>query len=237
MAPLLSSFLKEHFMKILIVDDDPNISNILDIALSEQGYDTTVLNNSKLAKDVIAMKEFDLILLDIMMPQIDGFHLCKHARHFTDSPILFITCLDDENSLISALDYGGDDYIRKPFHLNEVIARVNAHLRRYESHKNAESKIYTTESITFYASKNIVICKDEKVYLSPLECDLLTYFFTHKNVLVTYKELYESIWNEPYLMDKSTIMTRVSSIRKKLPTLEITSVRGKGYRFNEKEKE
>ncbi|WP_206459147.1 response regulator transcription factor [Anaerovorax sp. IOR16] len=219
-------------MKILIVDDDPNISNILDIALSEQGYEITTLNDSNLAKDIIATQEFDLLMLDIMMPNVSGFHLCKHARHFTDNPILFITCLDDENSLISALDYGGDDYIKKPFNLNEVIARVNAHLRRHEIHKKMENQIYKTKFITFYASRNTVLYKDEKIYLSPLECDLLTYFFTHQNQIITFKELYEAIWHEPYIMDKSTIMTRVSAVRKKLPSLDITSVRGKGYQFN-----
>lgn len=219
-------------MNLLIVDDDKYISNILSIALEEEGYEVSILNDSLEAKTIIETKYFDLIILDIMMPQIDGFDLCKHARCFTDAPILFITCLDDEQSLISALSLGGDDYIKKPFTLSEVIIRVKAHLRRMEKNRNIiKNQIHKTKNFIFNYGKNIIISDKNKIHLSPLESDLLNYFFEHKNTILTYKSIYESIWNEPYIRDKSTIMTRVSNLRNKVPSLEIDTVRGKGYIF------
>jgi len=98
-------------MKILIVDDDKNISQILFIALKEEGYEVKIVNDGKEARQVISLERFDLIILDIMMPEIDGFSLCKYAREFTYAPIIFVSCLDDEQSLITALSLGGDDYV------------------------------------------------------------------------------------------------------------------------------
>lgn len=219
--------------KILIIDDDENITDILSIALVEEGYEIICFNDAAKAKDFIAVGDYDLILMDIMMPDVNGYDLCKHSRVFTDVPILFITCVDSEESLISALTLGGDDYIKKPFNLTELIMRVKVHLRRVEKNKKlVRSQIYKAKKFTFYLNKNLIITQDEEnVHLSPLESDLLCYFFENQNSLVTYKSIYESIWNEKYLRDKSTIMTRVSNLRNKIPAIEIDTVRGKGYIF------
>lgn len=219
-------------MKILIVDDDINISNILSIALKNEGYDIEVCNNSIKSKDLIATSNYDLIILDIMMPNINGYDLCKHARYFTDAPIIFITCLDDEESLITALKLGGDDYIKKPFNLSEVIMRVKVHLRRTTKTKNLPKKqIYKTSNWTFYYGKNTVTYKNEKIHLSPLESDLLKYLFDNSNKVLTYKNIYENIWNESYLNDKSTIMARISNLRNKITNLDIETIRGIGYKL------
>lgn len=219
-------------MKILIVDDDINICNILSIALKHEGYTVTIEPDSIKAKDLIETTPFDLLILDIMMPNLDGFNLCKHARRFTDMPIIFITCLNDEQSLISALSMGGDDYIKKPFTLPEVMMRVKVHLRRLKINSgNQKKQIYKTGDITFYNYKNTVIFDKTKVHLSPLESDILTYFFENPNTAITYKDLYEKIWDEQYLRDKSTIMVRISNLRNKIPGLNITTLRGIGYKF------
>ena len=217
-------------MKILIVDDDKNISQILFIALKEEGYEVKIVNDGKEARQVISLERFDLIILDIMMPEIDGFSLCKYAREFTYAPIIFVSCLDDEQSLITALSLGGDDYVKKPFSISEVTMRVKTHLRRLEMNRRyKEGNVYRTKHFVYYPSKNLVVSNSENIHLSPLENDLLDFFFRNKNELLTYKKIYEAIWNEPYIKDKSTIMVRVSSLRNKIPYLEINSVRGKGY--------
>ena len=154
-------------MKLLIIDDDVNISNILSVYLKDEGFDVDTLNDSTKAKMAIANGDYDLVLLDIMMPDIDGFDICKNARYFTDIPILFITCLDDEESLEKALEYGGDDYIQKPFNIKEVILRVKAHLRRAERLGSVENNIYETSGYTYHYGKKIVIHKDERIHLSP----------------------------------------------------------------------
>lgn len=221
-------------MNILIVDDDKNISDILSIALTNEGYNITVENNSIKAKDLIATTPFDLVILDIMMPEVDGYALCTHTRYFSDMPIIFITCLDDEQSLITALSLGGDDYIRKPFNLTEVVMRVKVHLRRVERSKiNPKSNIYRTPALTFYHNRNTVVSSEnDRIHLSPLESDILAYFFENIDTVISYKDLYETIWNEPYLRDKSTIMARISNLRNKLPILNINTVRGVGYVMN-----
>jgi len=217
-------------MKILIVDDDKNISQILLIALREEGYEVKAVNTGIEARKIISLEKFDLIILDIMMPEVDGFSLCKYAREFTYAPIIFVSCLDDEQSLITALSLGGDDYVKKPFSISEVTMRVKTHLRRFQMNDmHKKNNIYKTEHFVYYPSKSLVVSDSENIHLSPLENDLLNFFFKNKNEILTYKRIYEAIWNEPYIKDKSTIMVRISSLRNKIPYLEINSVRGKGY--------
>lgn len=218
-------------MRILIIDDDKNISNILDIALKDEGYDVTTLNDSRQAKEMIVNGKFDLMLLDIMMPHVNGFDICKHARYFTDMPILFITCLDNEQSLVTALELGGDDYIRKPFNLTEVVMRVKTHLRRVARNKVSSNPIYEISGYIYYYGKKLVVNGDKRIHLSPIENDLLKLFLENEGKELTYKDIYEIIWNEPYVRNKATIMTRVSQLRNKLPYLDIESIRGKGYKY------
>lgn len=219
-------------MKILIVDDDINISNILNIALSQEGHETQVYNDSGEAKTALEENMFDLIILDIMMPKFNGYDLCKIARSYTDAPIIFTTCLDDEQSLISALNIGGDDYIKKPFSVSEVIVRVKTHLRKRELYMGGnQNKVFKEDQIVFFPNDRLVIENNKKIYLSPIESDLLTYFFENRNQILTYRMIYEAIWKEAYIKDKSTIMVRVSNLRNKISSIDITSVRGEGYIF------
>jgi DNA-binding response OmpR family regulator len=227
--------MRRNNMKILIVDDDKNISAILEIAFKNEGFDVDVQNNSLLAKNQITKTDYDLILLDIMMPEKNGFDLCKEIREFTTVPIVFITCLDDESSLISALELGGDDYIKKPFNLSEVVMRVKVHLRRVEQTREmlTPKRIVFSSGILVY-DKSVVEVTNGTIHLSPLERDLLSFFISNQNKTLTYKEIYENIWNEPYIHDKSTIMTRISNLRNKIPQLSLNTVRGKGYIYSEK---
>ncbi|MCT4612009.1 MAG: response regulator transcription factor [Clostridia bacterium] len=221
-------------MNILIIDDDINISNILSISLIEAGYNAQTYNDSVSVYNDLTKLQYDLVLLDIMMPNINGYELCKKIRKNSKAPIIFISCLDDENSLLKALELGGDDYIKKPFSLSEVLARVNTHIRRYEYmiNQSSEPKIYESAKFKFNTKTNIIETANSSDHLSPLESSLLKFFFEHKNSLMTYKDIYENIWHDEYLDDKSTIMARVSYLRSKIGPDYIESVRGKGYIFN-----
>lgn len=222
-------------MKILIVDDDPNICAILSIALNNENYKVDIQNDSLKALAQVRNTEYDLVLLDIMMPEKNGFDLCKDIRQFTTVPIIFITCLDDEDSLVSALKLGGDDYIKKPFNLSEVVMRVKVHLRRAEQNKELiYKKTISFSNYDFYYEKSIIKYKNTEdiIHLSPLEKDLLYYFLNNSERTLSYKEIYENIWNEPYIHDKSTIMTRISNLRNKIPGIALDTVRGKGYIFS-----
>lgn len=226
-------------MKIVIVDDDRDIGEILEIALHNEGYEIIAFSDSEEAMTYLSRNTYDMVIIDIMMPKLTGYDLCDQIRKINDVPIIFITCLDDDESLTRALELGGDDYIRKPFSINEVMARVGAHLRRYKinSEKQNDSlmsklgpyiynaKDRNVEYQNGHAKENTII------RLSPLENDLLCFFADHPNEILTYKMLYEAIWKEEYLNDKGAIMVRVSSIRSKLPKLDIESIRGQGYRM------
>ncbi|MBS7528304.1 response regulator transcription factor [Fusibacter paucivorans] len=226
-------------MRIIIVDDDQDIGEILKIALQDKGYETVVFNSSELAMAYLSQNAYDMVLLDIMMPSLNGYDLCNHIRKINDVPILFITCLDDDESLTKALALGGDDYIRKPFSISEVMARVGAHLRRYVVNVEKQSNTFecTLGPYVFNANERVVkyqmpfTNEETLIRLSPLESDLLRCFADHPNEVLTYQELYEAIWKEMYHNEKGTIMVRVSSLRSKLPNIDIESVRGQGYRL------
>jgi DNA-binding response OmpR family regulator len=226
-------------MKIVIVDDDKDICEILQIALQDEEYEVVAFQNSEEAMEYLDQNEYDMVIVDIMMPSVTGYELCYHIRGINDVPIIFITCLDDDESLTKALELGGDDYIRKPFRITEVIARVGAHLRRYKinSEKQSDSILCELGPYVYNAKDRIIEYQNAHdkeniiIRLSPLENDILCYFADHPNEILTYKILYEAIWKEEYLNDKGTIMVRVSSIRSKLPKLDIESVRGQGYRM------
>jgi DNA-binding response OmpR family regulator len=226
-------------MKIVIVDDDKDIGEILEIALQDEGYEVVAFSDSEKAMAYLNQNEYDMVILDIMMPSLTGYDLCDHIRQKNDAPILFITCLDDDESLTKALELGGDDYIRKPFSITEVMARVGAHLRRYKMNSAKQSDSFTCKLGPYlYNAKDRIVeyqnghAKENTIIrLSPLENDILSYFADHPNEILTYKMLYEAVWKEEYLKDKGTIMVRVSSIRSKLPKLDMESIRGQGYRL------
>lgn len=226
-------------MNIVIVDDDKDIGEILEITLKKEGYDVIAFNNSEKAMSYISENNYDMVIVDIMMPKFTGYDLCENIRRISDVPILFITCLDDDESLAKALELGGDDYIRKPFSITEILARVGAHFRRYKLHSKMQndSQNYRIDPYVYNAKERIVEYANSShsdnvmTRLSPLENDLLRYFAEHPNEILTYGMLYEAIWKEPYNNDKGTIMVRVSSIRSKLPKLDIESIRGQGYRM------
>jgi len=226
-------------MNIVVVDDDHDIGEILGIALQDEGYKVIVFGNSEEAMAYLNQNTYDMLIVDIMMPSLTGYDLCGHIRKMNDVPIIFISCLDDDESLAKALELGGDDYIRKPFSITEVIARVGAHLRRYQinSKRQSDAMVYKLGPYVYNAKDRFVECQnchDKEniiIRLSPLENDLIRYFADHPNKILTYEMLYEAIWKEAYDNDKGTIMVRVSSIRSKLPYLDIESIRGQGYRM------
>lgn len=215
-------------MDILIIDDDQNIGDILSIILNHEGYTTTFIDKSEEARHIIGSRRFDLYILDIMMDKYDGYDICQTIRMYSNKPIIFISCLDDEKSLVKALELGGDDFIRKPFNSSEVVARVKSHLRRQ---KQTDQESFNIGPYRFFRDKNIIVDGELKIHLSPLESDIIAYLLKNIDRVVTYKELYEEVWHEKYMMDKTAIATRISGIRRKIPRLDIISIRGKGYKI------
>lgn len=222
---------------ILIIDDDIDILEIITLYLENAGYDIYSAMSCQQALEQLKNIYFDLIILDIMLPGLDGIQLCEKIRDLLYCPILFISSLDEKSNMIKALDAGGDDYITKPFNAKELVARVKANLRRVHydkcSNKNdSEKKSY--KHLILDTRNHLLIHHDQQIYLSPIEFDILMFMIENPNRILTYSEIYENVWNEKSLEDIRTVMVHVSNIRKKISSETqpyIKTIKKVGYKF------
>lgn len=231
----MKDFLK---YQILIVDDDNDIREMLALLLFKAGYGYDLASNGQEALDLCKKKSFDIVLLDIMMPQTDGYEFCKELRKSNqDCYIIFITALDGSDALEKAFSLGGDDFIRKPFEPRELLARIASCTRRIDCSSN-QSTSYTLTlqgDAQFIFDKNIIVTKKQSIHFTPIESGLLYLMLCHPEKKFTYKELYEKIWRTSYLNDKGTVATFISSIKKKLKEgniyINIETIWGEGYYY------
>lgn len=214
-------------LKILVVEDEKAIANLIKMNLSQEGYSCAVAYDGKQAADLIEQNTYDLILLDIMLPEIDGYELLAYIRP-TSTPVIFITAKGSVEDRIKGLRLGADDYIVKPFQIGELLARVEAILRR-TGKMTTEYELFNvyvnTESRTVRKSGEIV-------ELTMKEFDLLVELIRNKNVALYRDYLYEKVWNEPFMGETRTIDSHIQRLRKKLDWDEhIKTVFRVGYRL------
>ena len=214
-------------LKVLIVEDEKAISNLILINLKAEGYSCTCAYDGKEAADQIEKNNYDLILLDIMLPEIDGYELLEYIRP-TETPVIFITAKGNLHDRVQGLRLGADDYIVKPFQISELTARVDALLRRMRKSVtqfslfgveiNTESRIVTKDGIP--------------IDLTLKEFDLLVELIRNKNVALYRDRLYEKVWNEPFTGETRTLDSHIQRLRKKLDWDEhIKTVFRIGYRL------
>lgn len=225
--------------KILIVEDDPEIARIVMDHLRKEGYFVTWASTGKEGWEDFKNEDYSLILVDLMLPEMDGFTLCKNIRLESDVPLLIISAKQEDESKIRGLGLGADDYITKPFSLFELTARIQSHLRRYKRflHKDVDSKRTTySYGLVIDFSNKIVFLHDEQVNLTNKELELL--FLLAKNPFKTFskQELYEHIWQLNDLEGNNTVTVHIKSLREKLKDGSrspkfIQTVWGEGYRF------
>lgn len=225
--------------KILIVDDNPEIREVVNVLLSNEGYMIEEACDGLEAIDKANDK--DLIILDIMMPNMDGYEVCRKIRETSNAPILFLTAKSMEQDKTQGFLCGGDDYLPKPFSYAELLGRVKALLRRYTVYKGKEIKqqenILEMYNLKVDLDKNQVYLDDEKVMLTDLEYRILVLLMKQPKKTFSNQELYENVWDESYLYTaNNTIMVHIRNLRKKLKInpqspLYIKTVWGKGYRF------
>ncbi len=226
-------------INLLLVDDDLDICEIIKINLCSQNYNLYIANNGKDALSHLEDCNIDLILLDIMLPDLDGVDFCGEIRKINNCPIIFISCIDDDNTIIRALEMGGDDYLVKPFNSNILIARIEANLRRVEIQVNK-----TEDSLPKNAfgnclidpSDHTVIKNGEQIYLSPLEFKILNFMIDNPNRVLSLSEIYDNIWTTPSYGDVRTVKVHISNLRKKIEDdpsepHHITTIRRIGYYF------
>jgi two-component system alkaline phosphatase synthesis response regulator PhoP len=214
-------------IKILIVEDQMSICELIAINLSRMGYNCSVARNGKIAADLIEKNIYDLILLDIMLPEIDGYELLKYIEP-TATPVIFITAKGSLKDRIRGLHMGADDYIVKPFEIEELIARVESVLRRAGKGKT----LLEIDNVKIDIIQRTVKKEDRPVLLTAKEFDLLVMLVQNKNIVLYRERLYEKVWNEEWQGNTRTIDLHIQRLRKKLNWADkIQTVYKLGYRL------
>ena len=203
--------------KVLLVEDDLENCDILLHYLNKIGeYATTVAHNAKEAYAAVAEQEFDLILMDIMLPGEDGIDICIQLRKTLYCPIIFISCLDDEETIVRAMRMGGDDYLTKPFRYPVLQAHMEAVLRRVKGSTTRKMEDIPFGEYVLSVREHVLMRGQETIYLSPTEFELLMFFLNHKGQTLAFEEIYQYIWKKPSYGDLRTVFSHVRNLRKKM---------------------
>ena len=230
---------------ILIVEDEPALRDTLTYNLQKDGFGVEAVGDGRAALDLARRLKPDLIVLDLMLPGIDGFEVCRILRHEMTTPILMLTARDDEIDRVVGLEVGADDYLTKPFSMRELMARVKAQLRRSRLLREEWDKAVEAQSpqeklvfgnLVINLTRREVTLKDEPLQLKPQEYQLLLFFAEHKGQMLSREFILERVWGWDFIGDSRTVDVHVRWLRQKIeqdagdPT-RIVTVRGGGYRF------
>ena len=217
--------------EILIVEDAPQISELIYKNLTDAGYRCVCVFDGAAAADILENRRFDLILLDIMLPKINGYELLEYIRTL-EIPVIFLSALSQVDDIVKGLRLGAEDYLTKPFEIIELLARVETVLRRY--HK--ENALLTFEDITVDTSSRLVRKDGNVINLTAKEYDLLLLFLQNKGIALFRDRIYEIVWKEEYMGNSRTVDLHVQRLRKKLDwESQISSVYKIGYRLEDRQ--
>ena len=220
---------------VLIVDDEPKIVELLQVYLEMQGYKVTGANDGLEALELWKNNKFDIVLTDIMMPQVDGYNLVERIRQESNVPVLFLTAKTELPDRIKGLQIGADDYIVKPFDPLEVVTRVSANLRRcYGYDADTKAQDMTCGNLKLSTDKCSLTNNGDYVELTALEYRMLKFFMENQGAVLTKKQIYEAAWEENQFPDDNSIMVAISKLRAKIEDEEhqyIHTIRGLGYRM------
>ncbi len=227
--------------RILIIEDDPSIANLQKDYLELSGYSVTVADNGTDGLAIMERERFDLIVLDIMLPGVGGFEVLKAVREKEDIPVLLVSARAEEIYKVNGLGLGADDYITKPFSSGELVARVNAHLNKYERMKERfgkerEGTKLTVRGLEVHKESRRVFVNGKEVAMAQKEYELLLFLLQHANRVFDKEALFERVWGMDALGDASTVTVHIARIREKIednPSKPqyIGTVWGSGYRF------
>ena len=222
--------------KILIVDDDPNICELLRLYFENEGYEVKTASDGAEGVSYFKMYEPDLVLLDIMLPKKDGYQVCREIREVSAKPVIMVTAKGDVFDKVLGLELGADDFIVKPFDMKEVSARIKAVLRRYSAHNNqAEEEVIKFENIEISLQKYELKLNGRPVDIPPKELELLYFLASNFNRVFTRDQLLDKVWGFDYLGDSRTVDVHVKRLREKLEGVSdkwtLKTVWGVGYKF------
>lgn len=223
--------------RILIVDDEPSITEFVSYAMQKEGYTTEVASNGEEALEKIESQHFDLFILDIMLPGIDGYELCRRIRAKLTTPILFLSARDTELNKVVGLELGADDYLAKPFGVRELMARTRALLRRSQGIDPTQTSAEITASgITLNEDTHEARGSEGSIDLTPREFELLACLMRNAGKVVSREDLLRDAWGWEFITETKTVDTHIKRLRDKIeqagydPKL-VETVRGYGYRF------
>jgi two-component system alkaline phosphatase synthesis response regulator PhoP len=227
---------------VLIIEDEPTLSRLLSYNLSQEGYSVRALDNGSEGLQELMTQRYDLVILDIMLPGLNGFEVLSRLRQRGDhTPVIILTARNAENDVVQGLKLGADDYIAKPFGVAELLARVNAVLRRTKTEEMdyappvSEDKVIQVGELKIYPEKYEVAMNGETMMLRPKEFEVLLYLVQRPGVVVTRDDLMNIVWGFDYVGGQRTVDVHVSSLRKKLElnqqSVQIDSIRGVGYKL------
>lgn len=218
--------------KILLVEDNETIIMGLKYSLEQENFEVDTAKNIVTAKSKIKKQEYDLYLLDIALPDGEGYEICKTIKEKENSPVIFLTAKDEETDIVQGLDMGADDYVVKPFRTRELISRINSVLRRYQKNTSCENQI-KCQNILIDNNTAKVYKNEKEVIFTSLEYKILLMLFNNKNILVTREQILDKIWDVAgNFVNDNTLTVYVKRIREKIDDKDgkiIQTVRGIGY--------
>lgn len=222
--------------RVLIVEDERRIARFLQMELEHEGMSTAIEDNGRRAYERIMQENYDLVLLDVMLPDMDGFTICRKVRELSQVPIIMLTAKDDIDDKVQGLDIGADDYITKPFATPELLARMRVVLRRQESQREAreaQEEILSVKNLTMYPARHEVKVDATPVELTKKEYDLLEYLLRNKRTVLTRDQILSNVWDYDYMGDTNVVDVYIRYLRQKLDDRfqekYIHTMRGVGY--------
>ena len=225
--------------RILIVDDDNNIAELISLYLLKECFETEIVNDGESALEQISIFKPNLILLDIMLPGIDGYQVCREVRAKSSIPIIMLSAKGEVFDKVLGLELGADDYIEKPFESKEMVARVKAVLRRYKTEEVVVTKSDNEECVSYTdlivnKTNYSVTYMGKNIEMPPKELELLYHLASNPNRVYTREQLLDQIWSYDYIGDTRTVDVHIKRLREKINDHEkwkITTIWGKGYKF------
>jgi two-component system KDP operon response regulator KdpE len=224
--------------RILVVDDEPQLTRVLRTGLKSRGYDVRVAADGLAGFEAFSDWHPNLVITDLAMPNMDGLELCRRIRAMSQAPIIVLSAKGEEKTKIEALDLGADDFVTKPFGIDELLARVRASLRRAATMDQAEpATVLEAGDFRIDLQTRSVRVRDREVHLTPKEFDLLSYFMNHAGKVLTHRTLLAALWGGNYVEQNEYLRVFVGNLRKKLETdagepRYIITEPWIGYRFN-----
>lgn len=225
--------------RILVVDDDRNICEIIRLYLEKEGFEVLIAYDGQQALEIFKEKTPSVVVLDVMMPKMDGFQVCREIRRVSSIPVIMLTAKGETFDKVLGLELGADDYMVKPFENKELVARIKAILRRYDPKDSADKEIIYPNMVVNLTNYELKI-NGEAVDIPPKELELLYYLATNPNKVFTREQLLETVWGFDYFGDSRTVDVHVKRLREKLElagenvSWQLKTVWGVGYKFEVK---